>query len=87
MQQHIFILLMLHILNTYEIYFILFIKSTRMNDNNESIWQTASTPLLISKPDSVTFAELVIVVCCFKQIKFHQKKFFLFRALKIYFDT
>ena len=62
-------------------------KSTKMNDNNESIWQTASKPVLISKFDSVTFAELVIVVCCFKQIKFHQKKFFRFRALKIYFGT
>ena len=50
-------------------------KSTKMNNNNESIWQTASKPVLISKYDSVTFVELVIVVCCFKQIKFHQKKF------------
>ena len=49
-------------------------KSTKMNDNNESIWQTASKPVLVSKFDSVTFAELVIVVCCFKQIKFHQKR-------------
>ena len=62
-------------------------KSTKMNDNNESIWQTASKPVLISKFDSVTFAELVIVVCCFKQIKFHQKKIFRFRSLKIYFGT
>ena len=62
-------------------------KSTKMNDNNESIWQTASKPVLISKFDSVTFAELVIVVCCFKQIKFHQKKIFRFCALKTYFGT
>ena len=55
-------------------------KSTKMNDNNESIWQTASKPVLISKFDSVTFAELVIAVCC-------QKKIFRFRALKIYFGT
>ena len=53
-------------------YFILFTKSTKMNHNSESIWKTASKPMLISKFDSVTFAELVIVVCCFKQIKFHQ---------------
>ena len=58
-----------------------------MNNNNESIWQTATKPVLVSKYDSATFAELVIVVCCFKQIKFHQKKFFRFRALKIYFGT
>ena len=58
-----------------------------MNNNNESIWQTATKPVLVSKYDSVTFAELVIVVCCFKQIKFHQKNFFRFRALKIYFGT
>ena len=69
-------LLILDILNTYEIYFILFMKSTKMNDNNDSIWQTASKSVLISKFDSVTFAELVILVCCFKQIKFHQKKDF-----------
>ena len=53
-------------------YFILFMKSTKMNDNSESIWKTASKPALISKYDSATFAELVIVVCCFKQIKFHR---------------
>ena len=53
-------------------YLILFMKSTKMNDNSESIWQTTSKPVLISKYDSVTFAELVIVVCCFKQIKFHR---------------
>ena len=62
-------------------------KSTKMNDNDESIWQTGSKPVHISKYDSVAFAELVIVVCCFKQIKFHQKSFFRFRSLKIYFGT
>ena len=42
-------------------YFILFMKSTKMNHNSESIWKTASKAVLISKFDSVTFAELVIV--------------------------
>ena len=56
-------------------YLILFMKSTKMNDNSESIWQTASKPVLISKYDSVTFAELVIVVYCFKQIKFTEEHF------------
>ena len=68
-------------------YFILFMKSTKMNDASESIWQTALKPVLISKCDSVTFAELVVVVCCFKQIKFHRRTFFRFRALKIYYGT
>ena len=55
----------------------MFIKSTKMNNNNENIWQTALKPVLISKYDSATFAELVIVGCCFKQIKFFSsKKFF-----------
>ena len=56
-------------------YLILFMKSTKMNDNSESIWQTASKSVLISKYDSVTFAELVIVVCCFKQTKFYRRTF------------
>ena len=51
-------------------------KSTKVNDNNDSIWQTASMLLLISTYDSITFGELVIVVRCFKQIKLHQKKVF-----------
>ena len=34
MQQHILILFILTILNTYEIYFILFMKSVNMNDNS-----------------------------------------------------
>ena len=68
-------------------YLILFMKSTKVNDNSESIWQTASKPVLISKYDSVTFAELVIVVCCFKQIKFYRRTFFRFRALKIHSGT
>ena len=87
MQQHILILLILHILNTYEIYFILFMKSTKMNNNSKSIWQTASKPVLISKYDRVTFAEVVFVVYCFEQIKFHRRTFFRFRAFKIYFGT
>ena len=40
-----------------------------MNNKTESVWQTASTPVHISTYDPVTFAELVIVVCCFQQIK------------------
>ena len=82
-----FVYTRLHILNTYEIYFILSMKSTKMNDNSESISQTASKPVLISKYDPVTFAEVVIVVCCFEQIKFRQRTFFRFRAFKIYFGT
>ena len=62
-------------------------KSTKMDDNSKSIWQTASKPVLANKYDSVTFVELVIVVCCFKQTKFHRRTFFKFRALKIYFGT
>ena len=58
-------------------------KSTKMNNNNESIWQTALKPVLISKYDSVKFAELVIVVCCFKQIKFFSSKKF-FRVFKFF---
>ena len=62
-------------------------KSTKVNDNNDSIWQTASMLLLIGTYDSITFGELVIVVRCFQQIKLHQKKFFRFCALKNFFDT
>ena len=68
-------------------YLILFMKSTKTNDNIESIWQTASKRVLISKYDSVTFTELVIVVCCFKQIKFYRRTFFRFCALKIHSGT
>ena len=68
-------------------YLILFMKSTKTNDNIESIWQAASKRVLISKYDSVTFTELVIVVCCFKQIKFYRRTFFRFCALKIHSVT
>ena len=58
-------------------------KSTKMNDNSENIWQTALKPALICKYDPVKFAKLIIVVCWFKQIKFHRGTFFRFPALKI----
>ena len=49
--------------------------SAKMNDNSESIWQTALEPVLTIKYDWATFVEVVIVVYCFDKLSFTEEDF------------